>query len=93
MPDATQLLSTFGWFFIAAVAALAGYFVAMAIRRWSQSETPAENFTFQDLRDMKARGQITAQEFEAMRAALLAGMDLNRDEDERSGGARGAADP
>ncbi len=59
-------------FVVAAVLALAGFYVAVAVRRWTQREETVANFTFQDLRDMKARGEITEPEFKAMRAAVLA---------------------
>ena len=56
-----------------------GFVVAVAVRRWAQREERAVgSFTFQDLRDMRARGEITEQEFAAMRTALLARIDLDR---------------
>lgn len=76
MPDAADLLSILGMLALAAAAAVAGLFVALAVRRWSQRDEPAPNFTFQDLREMRARGDISESEFAAMRAALLAGVEL-----------------
>jgi uncharacterized membrane protein len=56
-----------------------GFAVAVAVRRWAQREERAVgSFTFQDLRDMRARGEITEQEFAAMRTALLARIDLDQ---------------
>ena len=82
MPSSSQLVSVLGWFAVAAGVALVGFFVAAAVRRWTQHDEAAQNFTFQDLRDMRARGDISAQEFDAMRAALLADMGVDAHEDE-----------
>jgi hypothetical protein len=80
-PGAGDVLVLFVLFLLAAVVALAGFYVAVAIRRWSQREVRATTFTFQDLRDMRASGQINEREFVAMRAALLAELELDeRDE-------------
>jgi hypothetical protein len=87
MPDSSALLSLLGWFAVAAVVALGGFSIAVAVRRWTQRDEPAQNFTFQDLRDMRARGEITPQEFAAMRASLLADLDLeDKKGDEGDGG-------
>ena len=77
MPESNDLLSLLGWFAVAAVIALGGFFAAVAVRRWAQRDEPTQNFTFQDLRDMRARGEITPREFAAMRASLLAELDLD----------------
>jgi hypothetical protein len=53
-----------------------GLYLAVAVRRWVQSEEPVGSFTLQDLRDMRARGEISAQEFATMRTALLAELQL-----------------
>lgn len=71
IPGPGDLVSLFLWFGLAAVAAVAGYCVVLAVRRWAQREEHAATFTFQDLREMRARGQISEQEFASMRAALL----------------------
>lgn len=73
MPNTDELVSLFGWVAAAAVAALVGFLVAVAVRRWAQRDTHVQTFTFQDLRDMRDRGDISDREFEAMRTALLAG--------------------
>jgi hypothetical protein len=78
---AGDVLVLFVLFLLAAVVALAGFYAAVAIRRWSQREVRATTFTFQDLRDMRSSGQISDREFVAMRAALLAELELDeRDE-------------
>ncbi len=56
---------------LAAAVAVSGIFAALALRRWAKRDAPAEAFTLQDLREMKARGQIDEREFLAMRAAIL----------------------
>ena len=78
---AGDVLVLFVWFVLAAVIALGGFYIAVAIRRWSQREMRPAIFTFQDLRDMRASGQINDREFAAMRVALLAELELDeRDE-------------
>lgn len=67
-----SLVNVFVWFAVAAIASVGGYYLVVAVRRWTQREVQVETFTLQDLRDMRARGDISAQEFSAMRAALLA---------------------
>lgn len=71
-----DLVGVFLWFAVVAVASLAGFYLVVALRRWMQRETRVESFTLQDLRDMRARGDISDQEFSAMRAAMLAQQDF-----------------
>ncbi|TWT46081.1 hypothetical protein RAS1_25280 [Phycisphaerae bacterium RAS1] len=56
---------------LAAIAAIGGLVIAARLRRWTSAEQKVEAFTMQEIREMLARGQISEQEFEAMRAALL----------------------
>lgn len=56
---------------LAAIAAIGGFAVAARLRRWTTTEQPTEAFSMQDLREMRQRGQISDQEFETMRAAIL----------------------
>lgn len=67
------LISTFA---ILAVLILVGTAVIVWMRRWIRRDPETEPFTFQDLRDMKARGEINEREFAIMRAALLDRMGL-----------------
>ncbi len=78
IPGSGELLTIFVWFAIAALAAVGGIYLLKAVRKWAQREERAATFTIQDLRDMRARGQISEQEFAAMRAALLAQLDVSR---------------
>jgi uncharacterized membrane protein len=79
MHQSADVFAIFGWLVFAAVVIVGGFVVAVAVRRWVQREERAVgSFTFQDLRDMRARGEITEQEFAAMRTALLARMDLDQ---------------
>lgn len=93
IPNASDLLTVFLWFAVAAVLVAAGFVAALAVRRWTQREQSVVSFTFQDLREMRSRGDITDAEFAAMRAALLGEMNA----DERTGasgvGEEGAAQP
>lgn len=65
-----------GWLVVVVAAILAGFAAVVAVRKWARREVRAEAFTIQDLRDLRARGQITEAEFVAMRAALLQEMGL-----------------
>src|SRR5438309_443917 len=58
-------------FMLATIAAVGGFYVARAVKRWMRRDQGAEAFTMQDIRDMKARGEITEAEFQAMRGAIL----------------------
>ncbi len=78
VPGAAELLTIFVWFAIAALAAVGGIYLLMVVRKWAQREQRPATFTIQDLRDMRARGDISEQEFAAMRAALLAQLDVPR---------------
>ena len=75
-----EMLTLFIWFALAAVLALGGLYAAIGVRKWSQREDRPENFTVQDLREMKARGEISEREFAAMRTALLGQFDLEADQ-------------
>jgi uncharacterized membrane protein len=74
IPGAGELLTIFVWSVVATIAVLGGLYLARAVRRWTQREERVGGFALQDLRDMRARGEINDQEFAAMRAALLAEM-------------------
>ncbi len=65
-----------GWLVVVVAAILAGFAAVVAVRKWARREVRAEAFTIQDLRDLRARGQITEAEFVAMRATLLQEMGL-----------------
>lgn len=59
------------WVMVAAVLAVAGLRAALALREWARREQRAEPFTLQDLRELRARQQISEAEFQALRAAVL----------------------
>lgn len=61
-----------GWMALVVVLIGVGWALVMFVRRWAHTEVEAETFTIQDLREMHARGDISEQEFAAMRSALLA---------------------
>ncbi len=56
---------------LAAIVGIAGIYVAMSVRRWSRREQSPDSFTLQELREMRARQQISEQEFQALRAEIL----------------------
>ena len=66
----------FGWLVFTIAAILAGLIVVFAVRRWAAREVKTEGFTIQDLREMRARGEISEQEFQSMRTTILAAMDV-----------------
>ena len=88
MTDTQQLVSLMMWFAVAAVASLVGFFIVVYVRKWAQRDERIENFTFQDLRDMRARGEISEQEFQAMRGTLLAGYEVDLGDDNEAAGTR-----
>lgn len=94
MPGTAELLSVFGWVAVAAVLAVAGFLVVFMVRRWSQRDEPVATFTFHDLREMRARGDITETEFKAMRSSLLAEYDTdNRGPSGPEAGPAGPVEP
>lgn len=83
------------WIMFAAVIAIAGAYLALAVKRWYfRDDQPRETFTLQDLREMKKRGEISDHEFHAMRTALLGkyAQDVPDDRDNQSDTQRGQTD-
>ena len=64
------------WVMMAAVLALAGTFAVLRIKRWTRRDEEPEAFTLQNLREMKAKGEISESEFSRLRGVLLARTDL-----------------
>lgn len=79
LPGAGELLTIFLWFATVAVAGVCGFYLAMRVRKWAQRDERVGNFTLQDLRNLRARGQISEQEFAALRAALLSELQIAPD--------------
>jgi hypothetical protein len=73
MPDTSGLIFWAGAFFLVfAVLVTAFIYGARALgRRMRQQQQTGPTFTIQDLREMHAQGQISEQEFEAMKAIVL----------------------
>ncbi len=73
MPDTSELVSWSGLLLgLGVPAIILCWLGARALkRRLLRHQSSEQPFTIQDLRDMRSRGQITEQEFEAMRAAVL----------------------
>ncbi len=42
-------------------------------RRWFLGEEPADGWTLHDLRDMRDRGELSASQFERLRAEVVGG--------------------
>jgi uncharacterized membrane protein len=56
---------------LALVAGIGGIYAAMKVRRWAQQQEPSESFTLQDLREMRARNDISEEEFQVLKAEVL----------------------
>lgn len=59
------------WLAVTAGLGLAGLWIVMAVKRRLTRQEQSEPFTLQDLREMRARGEISEQEFSSLRSALL----------------------
>lgn len=63
------------WITIIGVGAmLIGLIASRVLKRRLRREEPAQAFTLQDLRELRDRGAITTQEYETMRATIIAQM-------------------
>ena len=71
-PDGDLLtLAAWGTVFVGALVVLV-LGVCMA-RRWFLGEQPANEWTLQDLRDMRDRGEIDASQYEHLRVRVIGG--------------------
>jgi len=79
MPDTSELVSWSGLLLVIGIPAIILCWLgARALkRRLLRHQSSEQPFTIQGLRDLRARGQITEQEFEAMRAAVLQQFDAD----------------
>ena len=61
------------WLFILLVIVVVGFIIVIYIRRTITSDTSArgQGFTLQDLRDLHAAGQLSDEEFEQAKAAMI----------------------
>jgi len=66
--------------------------VGRMLRRRMQSDEPREPFTLEDLRRLRASGQITEQEFHAMRAIVVARVRERIEEEEATSSDGSASD-
>lgn len=57
---------------VLAVAAVAGLYVVVAIKRWLNRDESIDTFSLQELRELKQRGELTPAEFEALRGEIIA---------------------
>lgn len=77
-----ELAALFKWFLIATAALLAGFLLIVFVRRWMKQEPKTHSFTFQDLRELHASGQISDEEFKSMRNVLLGQLDARKNTSE-----------
>jgi hypothetical protein len=93
MSQASDLLSYIAWLTVLGVAAMVvALLIARAVKRRLSSEPHVEAFTIQDLRRMRDTGSITSQEYEAMRATLVAQMGADSSAPGAQDSAAGDAD-
>lgn len=71
MPSYSSLGPAVIWSVVLLLIGAGGIVAAARFRRWSQREQPVRNFTLQDLRELLASGQISAEEYDSMRAVIL----------------------
>lgn len=75
MPQTSELLWYIAWITVIGVSAmLLALAVSRMFRKRLRRETRTEAFTLQDLRGMRDAGDITQQEYEAMRATIIGEM-------------------
>jgi hypothetical protein len=72
-PGSTAFRELLPWLIVLLVLALVGGLIIMALRRWVRSPhaTASEDFTLHDLRRMHAAGQLSDDEFQRAKAALI----------------------
>ncbi len=66
-------------------ASIAGWIVVRRVRAWANEEILTEPFTLQDLRMMRDNGEITPDEYETMRDALLNRVKASLDNESDAG--------
>ena len=61
------------WLIVLVAVVIVGGVLIYYIRKWmaGDSPTPAEGFTLQDLRDLHSRGELTDEEYQNARAAMI----------------------
>jgi uncharacterized membrane protein len=61
------------WLIVLVVVVIVGGMLIYFVRKWmaGDASAPAEGFTLQDLRDLHARGELTDEEFQNARAAMI----------------------
>ena len=76
MLQVSDLMQYIVWLGVLGVAALViGVVAARLLRKRLQTEPRTDAFSLNDLRRMRAEGSITQEEYEAMRAAIIARLD------------------
>jgi uncharacterized membrane protein len=65
---------------IAALLVVGGILGVFWVRRWLHREERYDQFSLHDLRELRARGEITETEFQRLRAALLGQLDRSNAE-------------
>jgi uncharacterized membrane protein len=61
------------WLLLLVGVVIVGGVLIYYVRKWmaGDSTTPAEGFTLQDLRDLHARGELTDEEYQNARTAMI----------------------
>lgn len=71
MPGSTLMMQVAGMGILLVVLLVAGYIVVRMVRGRLHKEAPLETFTLQDLRDLKAQGQLSDAEYDRLRSMLI----------------------
>ena len=83
------------WGAVLAVLVVGLGYGVRALRRWwlGEDKTCASpDWTLQDLRELKAKGELTEAEYETLRGAMIAGAQRDVAGRDRTAGSGGAAD-
>lgn len=57
---------------VSAIAIAAGVIVVARVRHWARGDVGVGSMTFGDLKQMHARGELSDQEYQSVRQAMLA---------------------
>ena len=81
------IFSIGAWLMAAVMVAIGGIYVARRVRGWAAKTQPVDNFSLQELREMRQSGRISEAEFEVLKrqvvreAAAEPALDNSDDED------------
>ena len=71
MPGSNLMMQVAGMGILLVVLVVLGFVVVRIIKRRLQKDAPLDTFTLQDLRNLRAQGQLSDAEYERLRAMLI----------------------